>query len=458
MLTCEISPGLVDEVVDLSGCREKRWRLLPARAVVFFVLGMCLLSGEDSTGPPGYRSVMRSLTHRLRALGGTAVPSRSALCRARQRLGSKPFEILFERVRGPLAARAAGALAFGLLVVAWDGTSVDAPASPANIAGLGCPGGGQPQLRLMALVECGTRAVIDAALDGAARASEQVLARRLLASLRPGMLLLADRNFPGHELWRLAAAAGADLLWRARANLVLPVLEVLPDGSWLSVMPAPPDARAGASRRRRGLPPRHAGHRIRVVEYAVTVAGADGTARTEPFRLLTTLLDWERAPAADLAALYRERWESENGYGELKTRLRGAGFILRSRSPDLACQEMWAFLVVCQALAAMKCQAARQARIDPDRVSLTAVLRIARDHARSQGPAPDDLARARAQAVADMLADLLPARRRTRQCPREKKRPRNTFPARKAGQPRPPDGVTYHVSVTRKTTQPAQTP
>jgi hypothetical protein len=458
VLTCEISPGLVDEVVDLAGCREKRARLLPARAVVFFVLGMCLLSGEDSTGPPGYRSVMRSLTHRLRALAGTAVPSRSALCRARQRLGSKPFEILFERVRGPLAARAAGALAFGLLVVAWDGTSVDAPASPANIAGLGCPGGGQPQLRLMALVECGTRAVIDAALDGAARASEQVLARRLLASLRPGMLLLADRNFPGHELWGLAAAAGADLLWRARANLVLTVLEAFPDVSLLSLMPAPPDARAGASRRRRGLPPRQAGHRIRVVEYAVTVAGADGTARTEPFRLLTTLLDWERAPAADLAALYRERWESENGYGELKTRLRGAGFILRSRSPDLACQEMWAFLVVCQALAAMKCQAARQARIDPDRVSLTAVLRIARDHARSQGPAPDDLARARAQAVADMLADLLPARRRTRQCPREKKRPRNTFPARKAGQPRPPGNVTYHVSVTRKTTQPAQTP
>ena len=457
VLTCEISPELVDEVVDLAGCREKRSRLLPARAVVFFVLGMCLLSGEDSAGPPGYRSVMRSLTHRLRALAGTAVPSRSALCRARQRLGSKPFEILFDRVRGPLAGRAAGALAFGLLVVAWDGTSVDAPASPANIAGLGCPGGGQPQLRLMALVECGTRAVIDAALDGAARASEQVLARRLLASLRPGMLLLADRNFPGHELWGLAAAAGADLLWRARANLVLTVLEVLPDGSWLSVMPTPQDARDGASRRRRGLPPRQAGHRIRVVEYAVTVAGAGGTARTEPFRLLTTLLDWERAPAADLAALYRERWESENGYGELKTRLRGAGFILRSRSPDLACQEMWAFLVVAQALAAMKCQAARQARIDPDRVSLTAVLRIARDHARSQGPAPGDLARARAQAVADMLADLLPPRR-SRQCPREKKRPRNTFPSRKAGQPRPPGNVTYHVSVTRKTTQPAQTP
>ena len=460
VLTCEVSPGLVDEVVELAGCREKRCRLLPARAVVFFVLGMCLLSGEDSMVPPGYRSVMRSLTHRLRQLAGTAVPSAGALCRARQRLGSKPLEMLFERVRGPLAARAAGALAFGLLVVAWDGTCVDVPVTAANVAGLGCPGGGQPQLRLMALVECGTRAVIDAAFDGAARASEQVLARRLLAALRPGMLLLADRNFPGHELWGLAAATGAHLLWRAKANLVLPVLEALPDGSYVSVMPAPADARRGWSRRRRGLPPREPGHRVRVVEYAVTVAAGDGTARTEPYRLLTTLLDCELAPAADLAALYRQRWESENGYGELKTRLRGAGFILRSRSPELACQEMWAFLVVAQALTALKCQAARQARTDPDRVSLTAALRIARDHARSQPatPAPAGLARARAQAVTDILADLLPPRRRSRQSPREKKRPRNTYPARKAGQARPPGNVTYHVNIIRKTAQPAQTP
>ena len=461
VLTCEVSPGLVDEVVDLAGCREKRCRLLPARAVVFFVLGMCLLSGEDSMAPPGYRSVMRSLTHRLRQVAGTAVPSAAALCRARQRLGSKPLQMLFERVRGPLAGRAAGALAFGLLVVAWDGTCVDVPVTAANVAELGCAGrGGQPQLRLMALVECATRAVIDAAFDGAGRASEQVLARRLLAALRPGMLLLADRNFPGHELWGLAAATGAHLLWRAKAGLVLTVLETLPDGSWVSAMPTPLDAREGSWRRRRGLPPREPGHRIRVVEYAVTAAAGDGTVRTEPFRLLTTLLDWELAPAPDLAALYRQRWESENGYGELKTRLRGAGFILRSRSPELACQEMWAFLIVCQALAGMKCQAARQARIDPDRISLTAVLRTARDHARTQHDllAPAGLARARAQAVTDILTGLLPPRRRTRRSPREKKRPRNTYPARQAGQPRPPGNVTYRVNIIRKTTQPAQAP
>jgi hypothetical protein len=458
VLTCEIGPDLVDEVVDLAGCREKRSRLLPARAAVYFVLGLCLLSGEDSMGPPGYRSVMRSLTHGVRHLAGMAVPSRSALCRARQRLGAKPFELLFDRVRGPLAAGASGARAFGLLVVAWDGTGIDVPATAANIAAFGCPhGGGQPQLRLMALVECGTHAVIDAAFDGVARASEQALARRLLHALRPGMLLLADRNFPGHELWGLAAA-GAHLAWRARGDLVFTPLEILPDGSFISVIPTPRDARAGWALRRRGLP--QAGHRVRVIEYDVTVAGRGRAARTESFRLVTTLLDPERAPAAELAALYHRRWESENGYAELKTRLRGTGFILRSQSPDLACQEMWALLTVCQAISALECRAARQARIDPARVSFTVTLRIARDHARTQHAAlaPGGLDAARQQAIADILADLLPPRR-DRHCPREKKRPRNsTFPARKSTRPRPPGNVTYHIHVTRKTTQPAQTP
>ena len=202
VLTGEISPGMVDEVIGLAGCREKRRRLLPARTVVYFVLGLCLFSGADSMGPPGYRSVMRSLTHGVRHLAGLPVPSRSALCKARRRLGSKPFELLFDLLRGPVAAAgAAGVFAFGLRVVAWDGTGIDVPGTAENAGEFGGPAGGGPQLRLMALVECGTHALIDAAFDGFARASEQVLARRLLHALRPGMLLLADRAFPGYQLW-----------------------------------------------------------------------------------------------------------------------------------------------------------------------------------------------------------------------------------------------------------------
>jgi Insertion element 4 transposase N-terminal/Transposase DDE domain len=459
VLTCEISPCLVDEAVERAGCRERRVRLLPARAVVYFVLGMCLLSGEDSIGPPGYRSVMRSLTHGVRHLAGLAVPSRSALCKARRRLGSKPLELLFDLLRGPLAtAGTAGAFAFGLRVVAWDATGIDVPASAANIAAFGRAAGGGPQLRVMALVECGTHAVIDAVLDGFAKASEQVLARRLLASLRPGMLLLADRNFPGYQLWGLAGA-GAHLAWRARGNLVFTPLAELPDGSYLSVMPTPDDARRGWQRRRRGQPAPQAGHRVRIIDYEVTVTTGGG-ARTEAFRLVTTLLDPDQAPAAELAALYRQRWESENSYAELKTRLRGAGFTLRSRGPELACQEMWAFLTVCQAISAMEYQAAGQSGIDPDRISFTVTLRTARDHARTQHHSltPEGLARARQHAISDLLADLLPPDRRNRQCPREKKTPRNRYPARKNDQPRPPGKVTYRIKITTRTPQPPQPP
>src|SRR5262249_39072209 len=194
----------------------------------------------------------------------------------------------------------------------------------------------------------------DAAFDGHSRAGEHVLARRLLHALGPGMLLLADRNFAGHDLWGLAAATGADLAWRAKKSQVFPPLQVLPDGSFISVMPTPAQSLRSSRARARGvlLPGPPDGHRIRVIEYAVTVTPAAGTPRTEASRRVPTLLDWQAAPAADLAALYHQRWEAETGYGDLKTRLRGAGFTLRSRLPDLTCQELLAFLTVYQALCA----------------------------------------------------------------------------------------------------------
>lgn len=240
VLTEEIPPEFVDEVVELSGCGEKRHRLLPARAVVYFVLGLCLFSGADSAAPPGYRSVMRWLTNGLRHLHGLALPTSSALTKARQRLGSKPLELLFDLRRGPLAGPGTkGAFAFGLRLVAWDGTGLDAADTPENAAEFGVTQGGNPQVRLLALIECGTHALIDAAFDGVAKASEHKLARRLLHALNAGMLLLADRNFAGHELWGMVTATGSDMLWRIKKNLVFPAVEILPDGSFLSIMPTP---------------------------------------------------------------------------------------------------------------------------------------------------------------------------------------------------------------------------
>jgi hypothetical protein len=263
---------------------------------------------------------MRWLTNGIRHLHGLALPSSPALTRARQRLGSKPLELLFDLRRGPLARQgAAGAFAFGLRLVAWDGTGIDVADTPGNAREFGVTQGGNPQVRLLALTECGTHAVIDAAFDGVEKASEHKLARRLLHALGPGMLLLADRNFAGHELWGLVASAGADMAWRIKKNLVLPPVKILDDGSFLSVMPTPAENVRFGQARARGKPLREhpEGHLIRVVEYTVTVTTADGRTRTEPFRLATTLLDCKRAPARQLAAIYHERWEIEMVFTQL---------------------------------------------------------------------------------------------------------------------------------------------
>jgi hypothetical protein len=147
-------------------------------------------------------------------------------------------------VRRPGDTHDPEAFAFSLWLIAWDGTALDVPDTPENAAAFGFTGrdgtnkSGNPQVRPMTLIECGTHALIDTAFDSIARFSEHKLARRLLASLRPDMLL-ADRNFAGHELWGLVEATGSHLAWRIKKNLVLPPLWVLPDGSYVSVMPTP---------------------------------------------------------------------------------------------------------------------------------------------------------------------------------------------------------------------------
>ena len=453
VLTEQIGPGLVDEVVAAAGALQRRARLLPARAVVYFVLGLCLFSGADAAAPPGYRSVARSLSIGLRQLpNGLRIPSSAALSRARQRLGAEPLRLLFERLRGPRARPGtAGAFAFGRRLVAWDSTGIDTPDSAANAAEFGRAGGaGHPQLRLLTLLECGTHALLGAVFGGYERASEPVLARRLLDRLGPGMLLLADRNFPGYELWGLAAATGADLAWRLKKNHVFVPVRRLPDGSFLSVMGTPAEnVRHGQARAAgRPLPDPPAGHPVRIIEYDVHIQTRGGGARTEAFRLVTTLLDHTLAPAAQLAELYHQRWEIELSYGELKTRLRGPEVILRSRSPQLVRQEIFAFLVVYQALCSLRVTAAQAAHIDPDRVSFTVTVRLARDQVGQQAAdTPAALHKALQQTITDLLEDLLPPRRP--RCYERKKRPaKNTYPSRKIDQPRPPSRVSYTLTIT----------
>ena len=372
LLTRVFPPAVVDAAVAAAGRGEVRSRLLPARVTVYYVLAMCLFSGQ------GYEEVMRLLAGGLEWLGrwrrAWSVPSTAAIAKARARLGPGPLRELFERVVRPLAAESArGCWYRGLRVVSMDGTTLDLADTAENDAHFGRPGssrgegrGAFPQVRLVGLGECGTHAVFAAALGPYATA-EKTLAGAVLPKLGRDMLLLADRGFTGYELWQAAAATGAQLLWRASATFTLPALEVLPDGSCLSrLVPGkgtgPRKARAGPVA-------------VRVIEYTID----DGRApHGERYRLVTTLLDPGTAPAAELAGLYAQRWEFENTLDEIKTHQRGAKVVLRSRHPDGVEQEVWGFLLVHWAIRELIHTAALDAEIDPDRVSFTRALRLAR--------------------------------------------------------------------------------
>jgi Insertion element 4 transposase N-terminal/Transposase DDE domain len=414
-----VTAGLADEVTA-GQAREQRFRALPARLGVYFVLGLCLFSGLP------YREVVRQLAGGLAgelAAARWQVPASTALTGLRRRLGEKPFELLFGRLCGALSPVASPwSHICGLLAVAWDGTTVKAPASAANIAAFGRPPGRRdghyPQVRLVTLIACGSRGLLGAAM-GPLRgrgAGEQALARGLLGRLHPGMLLLADRNFYGYRLWTAAAATGADLLWRVKSSMPLPVVQALPDGSWLTRIPDPAAAQArrrkNGKRRRRGskLPPDTGplpGITARTIEFWLTVTTDDGAVRTERYRLITTLAGHRAYPAAQLAAGYAWRWAIETGFAEFKTYLRGPGRILRGRTPGLARQELWAYLTLYQAIRAVMALAAASAGLDPDRISFTAALHAIRRTLTLARTSPDA---ALAETEASILTELIPQR------------------------------------------------
>jgi hypothetical protein len=456
-----VPPDLVDEAVGEG--REVRLRALPARLGVYFVLGLCLFSSLP------YGQVLRELTCGLEpALAGAGwrFPATAALTGVRRRVGEKPLEALFRLLCRPLApGRTPWSHICGLLAVAWDGTTITAEASEENIAAFGRlrgpKGGHYPQLRLVSLVACGTRALLDAAAGPASGkgSGEQTMARALLGGLAPGMLLLADRNFYSFSLWR-AAAGRAELLWRVKAAMVLPVAAELPDGSWLAHIN---DPRAVASRlhkngrrRRRGspLPPETGplpGITVRVIEFTLAVTADDGSTRTERYRLLTTLASWRDYPAAELAAGYARRWAIETGYREFKTYLRGTGRRLRGRTPDLARQELWAYLVIYQAIRVLITRAAAGPGLDPDRISFTATLHAAR---RTLPAARDHMTAALAQTETEILSCLVP-RRDGRVCPRAvAARPPCPYPARNTRPSPISQHATYTITITTPDTPP----
>lgn len=382
VLTRVFPPEVVDEVLVKCGRLERRHRLLPARVVVYYVLGLALFSSSS------YEEVMRMLVSGHSWASGWAqewtVPTKAALFQARKRLGPEPLRELYSRVAKPLAeAGVPGDFYRSWQLVSIDGLCLDLPDTDGNVERFGRPpssrgdgrGGAFPQARILGLAECGSHAIIDAAI-GPYRTGEQTLAEDILRSLHPGMLLLADRGFFSYTLWDKARSTGADLLWRLKSNAVLPVETRYADGSFAShIYP-------GTTARRN----HRDGIAVRVVEYHLTATStdpaidADAAADSDSltYRLLTTITDPDRAPAADLAELYFQRWEIETAFGELKTHQRGAGVVLRSKLPDGVLQEIYGYLCVHYAIRWLMHTAATDSGKDPDRLSFTRSLRAAR--------------------------------------------------------------------------------
>ena len=364
LLTRVFPPDVVDAAIDDAGRREIRNRVLPARVMAYFAIGMAMYS-EGS-----YEDVFFQLSDGLSWSKGWTEslkpPSKSALFQARLRLGAEPVRNLFTKVVRPLATPDTPGSWFATRrVMAIDGTCLDIADTEANEAHFGRPPSSRgdrsafPQARMVALAECGTHAIVDAVI-GPCASSEVEFARELISRLSPGMLVLADRGLYGFNLWEQATSTGADLLFRVKSTLSPHHEQTLSDGSWIaSIRPTSGTDRGGRDP-----------HRVRVIDYTI-----DGDGQ---YRLITTLLDPVIAPAKELAKLYSERWEIETTFDELKTHQRGAREVLRSKSPELIYQEIWGHLCCHYAIRVLMADTARHSGHDPDRISFVAALRIAR--------------------------------------------------------------------------------
>jgi hypothetical protein len=358
----------VRAVLAASGKTSQRERDLPAHVIVYYAIALALYMQSS------YREVLRCLLEGLQWLTNPAlellqVAGSSGISQARARVGWEPLRQLHDEVVKPIAVAATrGAWYRQWRLVSLDGSTMDVADEQANDDAFGRPGSSRgssayPQFRFVSLVESGTHVLFGTRMSPYLT-GEDTLSKEVLGALDGGMLCMADRGFFGYEMWCQALATKATLLWRIKKNAVLPCDERLADGSYLSrIYPSEKDKRHQTN-----------ATRVRVIEYRL-----EGVADAEPiYRLVTSMLDPQHGPAQELAALYHERWEIESAFDELKTHLRGASIVLRSKTPDLVRQEFYGLLMAHFAVRALMHEAALSANEDPDRLSFIHAVRVVR--------------------------------------------------------------------------------
>lgn len=379
-LLARIYPAqLINQLLDTYQCNSKRQRSFPACAAVYYCMALSLY--PEAAYSDVFDAVAQGLAWRDRS---NAVPpsiKASSISVARTRLSWPIFKALHQQACQPLATPKSTPQAFynGLRLMAIDGSNLEVPDEPSNIAAFGYPGSrtgsaGYPQAKAVILVECATHAIVGANI-GAYRDCEWTLCEPLLGSLNNSMLLLADRGFDAYARWRKAQATGAQLLWRCDTNRQLPVIKQLSDGSYLSELrPARGPARKDRS----------TAIEVRVIDYALP----DVARATSRYRLLTTLVDEHRAPAMELASLYHQRWQVESVFDELKTHLHQSRRVLRSKTADLVRQEFFAWVLAHYAVRWLMGSAGAEHQVPVDDLSFVAHVQLLRRSQPQSGAFP----------------------------------------------------------------------
>jgi hypothetical protein len=363
---------LVDDVLNKLGKSSKRIRLFPASLVVYFILAMSLWREVP------IEEVIRILVENINFINKDShiynCPNKSAISQARTQLGSQVMKEIAKKVLVPIALPDCKEAWFkGMRLMALDGTTFDLPDEKDNADHYGYPSSSRgdaafPQARVLSLIETGTH-VVTAAEIGSYKRSEIEMAKSIIGDgkFKADMLILADRNFYGYELWTKAIATGAKLLWRAKTNLRLRVDDRLDDGSYLS--------KVYDSRDRKSCEPKI----VRVIEYTLkdrSINYSENSVGEDFYRLLTNITDPALGSAVELAELYHERWEIETLFGEIKKSLLFNSTVIRSKKHLLVEQELWGLIIIHYAIRKSIAQAAWKHNTDPDKLSFKNVVQV----------------------------------------------------------------------------------
>jgi hypothetical protein len=407
----------IEASLQASGVTTLRRRRLPAEQVIWLVIGMALMRGRSIDDIATKLEIARPSTT------GRDV-ARSALVQARQRVGSAPLQWLFQKMAAWACDRSQSQSWRGLSVLAMDGSRLCVPDSEPNAAHFGKHRSGKhatesayPMLRLVWLVDVHAR-LVRAASFGPYATAELTYARTLIESIPENSVVILDRLYHGSPtLLPIAAVANRHFLVRAKSNAKWRVLEPLGPGDELVEITVTEEARAADPT----LPEKYVARAIRT-----------RTLNNE-YTLLTSLLDAQRYPCDEIRALYRERWEAEIAYDELKTEMLDQEPTLRSRSVDGVEQELWGTLLAYNLVRMEMASAAREANVPPRRISFVMALRLICDewlwdsHAKP-GAIPKHLRRLRA----DLQRFILPPRRAERLYDRVVKRKESPYPRKRS--------------------------